>query len=1093
MPDIFISYSRHDKAFVKVLHDALVVSKYETWIDWQDIAPTTEWWKEIEVGIETAHTFIFVISKDSVASEYCHKEIDHAVKHGKRLVPILRKKDFIQSEIHPKLGQHQWLSFQEGEDFKEAFSSLVQTINNDLDYQKAHTRLQIRAIEWSQRSRDSSLLLRGSELNRAEQWLLQASGEKEPKPTELQAGYIAASRKGETYQQQIVIGALSGLLILATSAGIWAWIQQEKAFKEGVNFQVLAESLTMEAYLASGLEEEAVAQAMLTGQALQGRQADYLQPTTQFRAIAAIREVLDGVKERGRLVSHQAAVLAVAFSPNGQIIATTSGDGTIKLWNQQGEELKTLQGHGGAISSVNFSPDGQTFVTAGVDKTAKIWNINGEVIQTFQGHNTIIHDVTFSPNGQVIATASGDKAVKLWNYQGEELTSLLGHKESVYSVAFSPDGQTIATASGDRTVKLWNLEGKEIHTLEGHNDIINSVVFSPDGQTLITASHDATTKIWNLKGEIINTLNGHHTWVTDAVFSPDGQTIATSSSDSTVKLWSREGENLGTIRAHRMGVLNLAFSPDGKVLATASQDSTAKLWDWQKEAWQSLKGHNGSVFRLTFSPDSQIIATSSDDQTAKLWDLQGNEMQTLKGHDRAIWDVSFSPDGQTIATASGDQTVRLWDQQGKELQTLRGHSNAVLKVEFSPDGQTIATASWDNTIKLWNRQGEELKTLSGHRSAVLDLAFSSDGQTIASGSQDSTAKLWNLKGEQLVTLKGHRVAVMGVAFSPDGEIIATASGDGLIKLWSKQGEEIQTLQGHSSGVSSVAFSPDGQIIATAGDQTVKLWSRHGDQLQTLGDQRSNMVDVTFSPDGRILAASSMGGTAKLWNFWTEDLIYRGCNWLGTYFTKQLPELLMELEVCQNKNPDFTREATSSLIIKGDELTRKKNVRQATRLYNQALIWNNEISFNPKDRVKKIIEFEEGVQLIEEGNIESAIEKFYAVQALQPPLQQSLAEVDRSWNLLCWQGSLQGYAAEVMFACDNVSALFASNYSFLNSRGLARALTDDTKGAIEDLKAFVAVTLDASVKAQYQECIYTLEQGVNPFTSDVLESLREEQF
>ena len=91
MADVFISYSRRDTDFVKVLHQALEESNKETWIDWQGIAPTTEWWKEIEAGIEAADNFIFVISSDSVGSKYCLLEIDHAIKHNKRVIPVLRR------------------------------------------------------------------------------------------------------------------------------------------------------------------------------------------------------------------------------------------------------------------------------------------------------------------------------------------------------------------------------------------------------------------------------------------------------------------------------------------------------------------------------------------------------------------------------------------------------------------------------------------------------------------------------------------------------------------------------------------------------------------------------------------------------------------------------------------------------------------------------------------------------------------------------------------------------------------------------------------------------------------------------------------
>ena len=91
MNDVFISYSRKDSDFVRQLHDALSKKDKGVWIDWEGIPPTAEWLSEIHSAIEGANTFIFVLTPDSVASEICSMEVLHAVKHNKRLVPVVRR------------------------------------------------------------------------------------------------------------------------------------------------------------------------------------------------------------------------------------------------------------------------------------------------------------------------------------------------------------------------------------------------------------------------------------------------------------------------------------------------------------------------------------------------------------------------------------------------------------------------------------------------------------------------------------------------------------------------------------------------------------------------------------------------------------------------------------------------------------------------------------------------------------------------------------------------------------------------------------------------------------------------------------------
>lgn len=226
--DVFISYSRKDQSFVRILDAAFRQLGQNPWIDWEDIAKGEEWWKAIQRGIEEAHTVVFVISPDSVASSVCREEIDYAAQHNKRFLPIVRREGFDMAQVHPKISSHNWLFFRETDEFDAAFQELQTAIATDLDYVRTHTRLLVRAVEWETNAEDPSYLLRGNDLTEAEQWCIQGAAQLHP-PTTLQTQYIQAGLDARTRRQRnhrrsrhtIVLSALVTNLVLAIAGGTW--------------------------------------------------------------------------------------------------------------------------------------------------------------------------------------------------------------------------------------------------------------------------------------------------------------------------------------------------------------------------------------------------------------------------------------------------------------------------------------------------------------------------------------------------------------------------------------------------------------------------------------------------------------------------------------------------------------------------------------------------------------------------------------------------------------------------------------------------------------------------------------------------------
>jgi serine/threonine protein kinase len=281
---------------------------------------------------------------------------------------------------------------------------------------------------------------------------------------------------------------------------------------------------------------------------------------------------------------HKSAVTAVAWSPDGRRMASSSYDSTVQLWNaSDGSHLFTYKGHRAPVFSVAWSPDGTRIASSSWDMTVQIWDANnGRRLLTYKGHRGGLFSVAWSPDGTRIASSSNDDIVQVWNASdGSELLTYKGHRDSVNAVTWSLDGIRIASGSADKTVQVWNAsDGSELLTCKGHRDSVNAVAWSPDGMLIASGSYDKVVQVWNASdGSRLLTYKGHSEPVNAVAWSPDGTRIASASVDSTVQIWNvSNGSQLLTYKRHSNFVNTVAWSPDDKGIASGSWDTTVQVW-----------------------------------------------------------------------------------------------------------------------------------------------------------------------------------------------------------------------------------------------------------------------------------------------------------------------------------------------------------------------------------------------------------------------------------------------------------------------------------------------------------------------------------
>ena len=214
MARLFISYSRRNLDTARHLAQAFEDQGLDFWIDWEGIEPTLDWWKEICKGIEEADNFLFLISPDSIHSKVCRQELEHAVKNGKRLIPIVIV-DVKSEQVPPELGSLNWIFLRGDDDFQGGIARMMTVLQTDYNWVQVHRRLQVKALEWARSDFENSFLLRGRDLRDAEAEIA-ANARKEPYLTDLQRDYLLKSRQVSDRQRWIVIASASaGFLVLA--------------------------------------------------------------------------------------------------------------------------------------------------------------------------------------------------------------------------------------------------------------------------------------------------------------------------------------------------------------------------------------------------------------------------------------------------------------------------------------------------------------------------------------------------------------------------------------------------------------------------------------------------------------------------------------------------------------------------------------------------------------------------------------------------------------------------------------------------------------------------------------------------------------
>ncbi|MDB9467075.1 TIR domain-containing protein, partial [Dolichospermum circinale CS-539/09] len=764
LSQVFLAAADKDEVIKQKIRKTLMRESITVWTNKTDIKTGTAFEKAINQGIEGADNFVYLISLDSLQSEYCQQELNQALANNKRIIPLLiTETDF--KLIPLELKKLQFIDFTQSEnetEYRFSKDKLLQELQKESSYYEKHKILLVKARKWQKQNQNPSLLLRGYNLQHFAAWLKVAKQREDYPPLPLQEEFITTSlNQSEASSLEVFISYSRTDSDLARKIndalqelGKTTWFDQE-SIATGTDFQQeINRGIASSDNFLFIISPKSVNSPYCAGEVEYAKNLGKRFITILHRPLsnddkqklpAALANVqwLDFNQHGGEFFANFNELVRTLDTDRDHVRSHTKWSQRALEWDEKSKNVDLLlRGSEFAVAEAwlkTAETENKKPATTALQK--ELIDKSREAIEAQKKQNQrqllVLRSLL---TGAVVLLLAAIGTTGFAFLQKQEAETQKAEAEKAKNQAQTSE-QKAKNQTAIATQEKLNAETQKIKAQKSEQEAKKqAIIANTEKQNAVIASDKAQKSEQEAKKQ--------------ATIANKEKQNAVIASDKAQKS-EQEAKKQTTIANKEKQNAVIASDKAQK----SEQEAKKQLKQAQLNQAESLGRYSLSLSNTSQKFDASIQAIKAGIilKTQKLFNLvvmnalqaplsDTSEKNRLLGHSGTIFSVSFSPDGKTLASGGDDKTIKLWNlDTGKEIRTLSGHTNYVISVSFSPDGKTLASGSGDNTIKLWNLDtGKEIRTLSGHSNFVYSVSFSPDGRTLASGSGDNTIKLWNL-------------------------------------------------------------------------------------------------------------------------------------------------------------------------------------------------------------------------------------------------------------------------------------------------------------------------------------------------------------